>query len=151
VRELKCCTVLNAGTTFTNNTGTGIGRITKRAERCFVWLCGEGIADIRETTFPPPLSCSFFFLLIPWIVFRCYLRYIRCIREVSHGKETPPPPAKGKQVIPGPSGMEPTAHISPTGKTQDKITNMISRIPVRQPNRQKQKTTRKPFRTSHDI
>jgi len=35
-----------------------------------------------------------------------------------------------KQVIPGPSGMEPTAHISPTGKTQDKITNMISRIPV---------------------
>jgi len=50
-------------------------------------------------------SCSytyrfFFFLLIPWIVFRCYLRYIRCIREVSHGKETPPPPAKGKTSHP---------------------------------------------------
>jgi len=42
----------------------------------------------------------FFFLLIPWIVFKCYLRYIRCIREVSHGKETLPPPAKGKTSRP---------------------------------------------------
>jgi len=50
-----------------------------------------------------------------------------------------------KQVAPGPSGMEPTAHISPTGKAQDKITNIISRTLVRQPNGQKQKTTRKPF------
>jgi len=50
-----------------------------------------------------------------------------------------------KQVIRGPSGMEPTAHISPTGKAEDKITNIIRRTLVSQPNSQKQKTTRKPF------
>jgi len=39
----------------------------------------------------------FFFLLIPWIVFRCYLRYIRCIREVSHGVTCVHVPVNGTQ------------------------------------------------------
>jgi len=53
------------------------------------------VENMREN-----LSEDYFFLLIPWIVSRCYLRYICCIQEVSHGKETLPPPAKGKTSRP---------------------------------------------------